>query len=213
MSHFPLVACGIGLNSCEIPFAESGWLGTAVQKKLTRAIQILDARPGIIAFEKAQRRFQQIAIADVAARNILISPPQQHRRPVSLLQRTVVLDRCSHSPDIFAGRQRFRAVQLGNGILHSPVLAGTGGDSSGPGINLSGVDVPAGLVGLAPMKARTFQAQLAVCDSQGDHIGCNVSGVLKMVPQRRDGVLRRRGPMGIRHRPHRRVAHGSNVKR
>ncbi len=75
---FPFVARGVGLHSGEITFVESRRLGTLAQKKLVGTIHIFDTRPGIVAFEKTQRRFQQIAVADIAASHILIPSPEQH---------------------------------------------------------------------------------------------------------------------------------------
>src|ERR1700690_4103031 len=87
-AHFPLVACAISLYPGEITLAESSRLGVFPEKKLVGAIHVLDSRPGVVAVEKSERRFQQVTVADVSARDILISPPEQERIPVSFSQRT-----------------------------------------------------------------------------------------------------------------------------
>ena len=67
MPDFPLVARSVGLHPREISFVESRGLRIVAQKKLVGAVHIFDASPGVVAFEKAQRRFQQITVADIAA--------------------------------------------------------------------------------------------------------------------------------------------------
>ena len=51
----------------EIALVESRRLRILAQKKLVGAIHILDASPGPVAIEKAERGFEQIAVADVPA--------------------------------------------------------------------------------------------------------------------------------------------------
>src|SRR6185312_285891 len=164
MADFSFIARGVSLHPGEKPLTESGRFGIAAEQQLIRTVHVFNSCPDIVAVKKLHHRFQQIAIAHVASRDILIPAPKQQRRPIASRKRTVVLHRRGHAPDVFSGGKLLRALQLRNGILQAPVLAGIGGDPGRPRIHLPGVDVPAELVGLAAMKSRGLQPDATVGD-------------------------------------------------
>ncbi len=75
--YFAFVACSVGLHAGEIVFIETSRFRAFAEKKLVGAVHVFDSRRQVVTFDESKRGFEQIAVADISAINVLVSSPQQ----------------------------------------------------------------------------------------------------------------------------------------
>ena len=91
--------------------------------------------------------------------------------------------------------QRLGAVQISIRDLEAGVRRRIDGEATGPGVQRPEVEVPAVLVGLAPMEERALELEKAVVDARGQDSEGDVRRVLPMVTDGWQRIAHRRGPM------------------
>src|SRR4051812_27092765 len=93
----------------------------------------------------------------------------------------VVHYRGGHAAQVFIWSQRFRAMELPDGVLQAPVLCGIDRDAARPRIDFSAVQVPAKLVGFAAVKSGSFQAHGAMGDTNREHVVDDMGRVFEVM--------------------------------
>src|SRR6185369_4891281 len=175
----------------------------------TRLIYKLHPGVEIILVEEIRRRFEQVSIR--VSMQFVIAAPDQTRRPVAVIPRSVVGDRGRHPLEV-AGFDRFWMNQMTERELHRPVRCRREPNSSAPGIELTHLNILAVLVGLRAVKQRAFNAKAPGCYSGCNHAMSNMRRVLPVMSKRRRGILRRRHSVHERRRPQRRLSNRTTVK-
>src|SRR5689334_21611458 len=97
--------------------------------------------------------------------------------------------------------QCFRAGEVGKRVLRGQVVHRLDGQAGGPGIDSSGIEVPAMLVRLPAMKAGSLKSGELPGKTACKHVRGHVRGVFQMMAQRSYRVFYRGTAMRIGYRP------------
>lgn len=138
-----VVAEGVGGDVAERELFEIGWeLTSRGDEELVGAAGVLDAGPEIVASAELEKRFGKVAVLFAAVGERACASPDQCGGPVAgvracgeAAEGTVVHDGCGLSLLVFAGRQRFGAGDVGDGVLAAPVWGGREGDARGVAVD------------------------------------------------------------------------------
>lgn len=207
-----VVAKGVGLNSSGRLFVEPGRKGKLAEEQFVGAIEIFDAGPDTVASLEGKCGFKQVAIEDGGVLDGTGAAPQERVGPVPFSNWTVVDDGSGHAALILRGKERFWAGDLGVRVLRAPILRRLDGEARGPRIDGAGIDVPAGLIGLAAVKSAGLDTENSIGSAEGDDVSGDVSGILGVVAERGDGIFGCGNAVGIGGGSDGGIADGSGVE-
>src|SRR3979411_1674226 len=148
-----VVASRVGLHPREVSFGEARRERVRSQQEFIGPVSILYASPRVVSFQKSQGRFEQEGIANVFVSETLVASPEDHRSPIPIGKRAVVHHGGRHAAYIFCRSQRFRAMQLSNRILETPILTRIHSQASRPGIDFARIQVPTMFIRFPSVKA------------------------------------------------------------
>ena len=112
----------------------------------------------------------------------------------------------------FVGMQLLGGSEVSVPGRNGPAVARVHREPGAVRIDLPEVEVGAAAVGLAPVERRGLELDGAREQAAGGGAVCDVSGVLPVVTQRREGIALGRGTVLERRGPERGLAHGGEVQ-
>src|ERR1700756_278532 len=143
---------------------------------------------GVVAKGQIDGGFEQITVLAGLVDFFVFASPHQRGRPISLWQRTVLLDG-SRLAALVPGLKRLGMLQAAVTVLCGPVAGGRDAYSSCPGVERSQLYAPSLLVGLAAIESRSLQLDPVKSHATGDHAKASMGGILQVMAERCGGQL------------------------
>src|SRR5215470_18950378 len=131
-AHLPQASLPQVANSAERVSSDAKrWVRLISREKLV-LIDEFQPRVGVIAPQKVQGRFRQIAVLDAAVDFFVLPSPNQGCGPVPAAERAIIRNRSRLS--FFVSRlERLRVHQSSIAVLRCPIARGRGAHAKGPG--------------------------------------------------------------------------------